>query len=304
MRFPALLLTNLLFIIGMAATTTAQTEEHILFDDFNYETPDDPALSDNGWIVRTADGWPGVVGAIWREENVSFLDDPNQEGNRLMQMTSSTDGENTYQTQVCQAREFYEGTYAARVHFSDTPTIGPDGDNVVQTFYLISPQKFDMDPDYSELDFEYLPNGGWGVRSSILHTTTWETFQLEPWIADNASDSQQASFEGWHMLVVQILDGEADYFVDGEPFSTHGDKFYPEVPMSINFNLWFIRDGQIRSDEPRDYVEQVDWVYFAADTVLMPEEVEARVANLREDEVTFTDSVPEWTPPLESPCNF
>jgi hypothetical protein len=285
-------------------TATPAADEQILFDDFNYTAPDDPALSDNGWIVRTVDGWPGVPGAIWREENVAFVDDPDGEANRLMQMTSSADGDNTYQTQVCQARKFYEGTYAARVHWSDEPAVGPDGDNIVQTFYLISPQKAPMDLDYSELDFEYLPNGGWGARDHVLHTTTWETFQLEPWIADNASDADGSSYDGWHTLVVQIADGETHYFVDGEPFATHGDKFYPEVPMSMNFNLWFINGGQINSDETREYVEQVDWAFFAGNAALSPEEVEARVAELREQEVSFTDSVPEWTPPLESPCNF
>ena len=299
-------MTLLILSVTLAAdpTATPSGDEQILFDDFNYTAADDPALSDNGWIVRTVDGWPGVPGAVWRAENVAFVDDADSEGNRLMQMTSSADGENTYQTQVCQGRKFYEGTYASRVHWSDEPAVGPDGDNVVQTFYLISPQKADMDPDYSELDFEYLPNGGWGVSDHVLSTTTWETFQLDPWIADNASDSDESSFDGWHTLVVQITYGVTNYFVDGEPFATHGEKYYPEVPMSMNYNLWFINGGQINSDEPRDYVEQVDWAFFAADVALTPEEVDAQVNAFRDQELTFTDSVPEWTPPLESPCNF
>jgi hypothetical protein len=305
-------LTLLILSVTLAAdpTATPASNQQVLFDDFNYSAPDDPALSANGWIVRTVDGWPGVPGAVWRAENVSFVDDPDDKvsedsaGNRLMQMTSSADGENTYQTQVCQGRKFYEGTYASRVHWSDTPATGPDGDNIVQTFYLISPQKAAMDPDYSELDFEYLPNGGWGTPDHVLSTTTWETFQLDPWIADNASDSDEKSFDGWHTLVVQIAYGETHYFVDGEPFATHGDKYYPEVPMSMNYNLWFIDGGQINSSELRDYVEQVDWAYFAADVALTPEEVDAQVNALRDQDVAFTDSVPEWTPPLESPCNF
>jgi hypothetical protein len=286
------------------ATPSTDADEQVLFDDFNYTAPDDPALSDNGWIVRTVDGWPGVPGAVWRDSNVAFVDDPDNDGNRLMQMTSSVEDGVTYQTQVCQGRKFYEGTYASRVHWTDEPSVGPDGDNIVQTFYLISPQKADMDPDYSELDFEYLPNGGWGVRDSVLSTTTWETFQLDPWIADNASDSDESSFGGWHTLVVQIMDGETHYFVDGEPFAVHEGKYYPEVPMSINYNLWFINGGQIRSNEDRAYVEQVDWMYFAGNVALTPEAVEARVADMRDNEVTHTDSVPEWEPALESPCNF
>src|SRR5690349_15923505 len=92
-------LTLLCLSIALAAdpTATPAINQDMLFDDFNYTAADDPALSDNGWIVRTVDGWPGVPGAIWRAENVSFVDDPDDHGgngsesNRLMQMTSSAD---------------------------------------------------------------------------------------------------------------------------------------------------------------------------------------------------------------------
>lgn len=306
MRVKITLFTILLLSITSAFTTPTSTpvDEVILFDDFNYAAHDDPALSENGWIVREGEGWPGVPGAVWRAENVTFLDDPDAEGNRLMQMTSSVEAGVTYQTQVCNQRKFYEGTYASRVWFSDEPAEGADGDQVVQTFYLISPQEYDLDPMYSELDYEYLPNGGWGFSDSVFFATTWETFQLEPWIAENTSEWLEGSMAGWHTLVIQIADGAASYYVDGELFAVHQDEYYPEVPMSLNYNLWFIRDGQLDSSETRAYVERVDWVYFVADTVLTPDEIEARVVSLREAETTFTDTVPMWTPELESPCNF
>lgn len=295
-----LLFAGLLYLPGAAL---AQPEA-ILFDDFSYTARNDPALSDNGWVIRTGDGWPGVPGARWRARSVAFVDDPDTPNNRLMQMTAATDGTKTYQTQVCQQRKFYEGTFATRIRFSDIPATGQDGDQVVQTFYLISPQQFDMDPDYSELDFEYLPNGGWGLPGHTLHATTWETFQLEPWIADNTNDHLTDSFAGWHTLVLQIMDGTAIYYVDGEPFATHSGKYYPEVPMSLNYNLWFINGGLIDSTEPREYVQQVDWLFVAAGMALTPDEIDARVAAFREDGTTFTDTVPEWRPPLETPCNF
>jgi len=93
-------------------------------------------------------------------------------------MTSSTDGPNakTTQTQICHQRKYLEGTYAARVRFTDNPVSGPGGDQIVQSFYTISPLKAAMDLDYSELDFEYLPNGGWGIAGPTLYATTWETF--------------------------------------------------------------------------------------------------------------------------------
>jgi hypothetical protein len=285
------------------AEATADLHDE-LFDDFHYTAHDDPALHDNGWIVRTADGWPGVPGAVWRAENVSFIEDPDDEDNRLLQMTSSVVQGVTYQTQICQQRKFYEGTYATRIYFTNAAAQGPDGDQVVQTFYLISPQEYDLDPDYSELDFEYLPNGGWGFSDPVLFATTWETFQLDPWIADNTSRPDEDDYSGWHTLAIQIFDGTATYYVDGERYAAHTDEFYPEVPMSINYNLWFIRDGQIDAAEAREYVERVDWVYFAADVALTPQQIEARVEALREDQVRFSDSVPQWSPPLESPCNF
>lgn len=291
-----------IFCLLIGQGLKAQSDEAaILFDDFNYTAHDDPQLSENGWIVRAGEGWPGVEGAIWRAENVSFLDD--EEGNRLLQMASSTDGSETYQTQICHQRKYYEGTYAARVRFSDAPAFGEDGDQIVQTFYLISPQEYDLDPMYSELDYEYLPNGGWGMPENTFFMTTWETFRLDPWLADNHSTDIEST-EGWHTLVIQIADGDITYFVDGEATAEHGSRFYPEVPMSINFNLWFIQGGQLDSDEMREYIEQIDWVFFAAETVLSPEEVLAQVEDFRAEDVTFSDSVPEWETPLVSPCNF
>jgi len=74
--------------------------------------------------------------------------------------------------------------------------------------------------------------------------------------------------------------------------------------MSINFNLWFIRDGMIKSSERRAYEEDIDWVFHQAGVALSPEQVEAAVANLRRRSVKFRDTVPAKKPALKSPCNF
>jgi hypothetical protein len=63
--------------------------------------------------------------------------------------------------------------------------VGADGDQLVETFYAISPLQAPLDPNYSELDWEYLPNSGWGVTAPTLFVTSWHTVQLDPWIADN-----------------------------------------------------------------------------------------------------------------------
>jgi hypothetical protein len=273
----------------------------MLFDDFTYASFDD--FSRNGWIVRTAVGWPGVVGAQWNDA-VSLVDDPARAGNRLIRLTAQTDGSTTRQAQFCHQRKYREGTYAARVRFSDRPLAGPDGDQVVQTFYTIAPLKQTLDPDYSEQDFEYLPNGGWGGGELTLHVTTWETFRLEPWLQVSASAQRQASLEGWHTLVLQVAEREVRYFIDGEPVAVHGEPYYPEDTMSINFNLWFIREGLTGSRELRIYQQDVDWVFHQPGVVLAPASLERKVAALREAGVKFRDTVAAANPALPSPCDF
>ena len=293
--------TNETFIIG----PTSKVSTQILFDDFNYSN--NRELKNHGWIIRTAPGWPGVPGATWAENGVSMELDLDRPGNRILRMTSSTDGTatNTKQTQICHQRKYFEGTYAARVRFTDIPLSGPSGDQIVQSFYTIAPLKAPMDPDYSELDFEYLPNGGWGIAGPTLYATTWETFSPEPnWKKDNVFQTGNGSQAGWHTLVTQVVDQKVRYFVDGKLFAEHGGNYYPEDTMSINFNLWFIRDGMIKTNEVRKYHEDIDWVFFQANIGLQPDEVEAAVVNMQKKRIKFRDTVPPKSPALMSPCNF
>jgi hypothetical protein len=304
----ALCLTTLFVPAGNrspAVALLADSAPQVLFDDFSYSSHQE--MTKHGWIIRTVAGWPGVPGATWWAEGVSFLKDTERPGNGILHMTSSTDGTgtNTKQTQICQQRKYLEGTYAARVRFTDNPIAGPGGDQVVQSFYTISPLKAPMDADYSELDFEYLSNGGWGIAGPTLYATTWETFSPEPnWKKDNVFDTASGSQAGWHTLVIQVADGKVKYFVDGKRLAQHGDRFYPESLMSINFNLWFIRDGMIKAQEARTYNEDIDWVFFQAKTALTPEQVEAKIAEMRRKAVKFRDTVPSPVPALASPCDF
>jgi hypothetical protein len=301
-----LIITSLIPATSLQATAPAdKPSAEVLFDDFNYANT--KQLAKHGWIVRTEAGWPGVAGAIWSVDGVRILTERDQGGNRILRMTSSTNGPGTKttQTQICHQRKYLEGTYAARVRFTDNPVSGPGGDQIVESFYTISPLKAPMDPDYSELDYEYLPNGGWGIAGPTLYATTWETFSPEPnWKKDNVFQTASGSQAGWHMLVTQVMDKKVRYFVDGKLFAEHGGDYYPEDTMSINFNLWFIRDGMVQTKGARQYQEDIDWVFFQANTSLTPEEVEAAVAEMRRKRVNFRDTVPPKFPALASPCNF
>jgi hypothetical protein len=264
-------------------------------------------MAKHGWIIRTAAGWPGVPGATWGNQGVSFPVDQDQRGNRLVRMISSTDGtgSNTHQSQICHQRKYLEGTYAARVRFVDLPTDGPSGDQLVESFYTISPLKAPWDPDYSELDFEYLPNGGWGSVGPTLYTTSWRTFSPEPnWKKDNVFNMSSGSIAGWHTLVTQVSGGKVNYFIDGRPLAEHGGQYYPRSLMSINFNLWFIKDATVKSSVVRHYQEDIDWVFHEARKILTPEEVEAKVAGLRRRSVKFQDTVSAPVPALISPCDY
>jgi hypothetical protein len=152
------------------------------------------------------------------------------------------------------------------------------------------------------MDYEYLPNGGWGSGDLTFYVTTWETVQIEPWNADNTSSSVQGSLAGWHTLVTQVSGGTVRYFVDGELIAQHGGAYYPDAPMSINFNLWFIEGGLIQAEGVRQYEEDIDWVFHEAGALLMPDEVMAKVNELRNAAVQFSDTVLSGI--QASPCDL
>ncbi|MFI6484016.1 cellulose binding domain-containing protein [Nonomuraea sp. NPDC050663] len=258
-----------------------------LFDDFSYTGSGDARLAQRGWTVRSSSGGPGVPGATWSPSAVTFP-------SGLLTLESSTNGtaSGTVQTELSTSnRKFFEGTYAARVNFSDAPISGgPDGEHIVQTFFTITPLNSNLDPNYGELDFEYLPNGGWGEPSNIMYATSWETYQADPWQAVNTHTAERVSFAGWHDLVIQVSGGTIRYYIDGRLFAEHGGIYYPETPMWIMFNQWFI-DLQ-GSTTPRTYRQQVDWVYHAQNEVVSPAEVLTRVAGYRAANTSFVDTVP------------
>jgi hypothetical protein len=289
------------------ACLPAQATERF-FDDFSYAAPTE--LSQGGWTLRDGPGHPGVEGARWRADAVTLADDTERPGNRLLQLEGRTDGTGpgTVQAQLCHARKSLGGTYAARVRFADEPVSGADGDPVIQTFYAVSPLRFDYDPLFSELDWEYLANGGWGSDKTRLYGITWQTVKLVPWEAHNASHEEFGPLGGaWRTLVMQVApaEGRTRWFLDGRQVAEHGGRNHPVSPMAISFNLWFSPSGLLPpSGEPRVWRQQVDWVFHARNTLLTPAQVDAEVQALRREGVPRRDTVPPADPPLPSPCNF
>lgn len=279
-------------VAAVASTTSpaaALAPCQVLFDDFSYSGPADPLISQRGWTVRTNSGGPGVPGASWPASNVSF---PTVDGAKSLQLQAATDGTagGTSQSEFFHQRKFFEGTYLARVKFADAPVSGNDGDHLVETFFTITPLDAPMDPNYGEIDFEYLPNGGWGEQGPIFYQTTWETYRPEPWEAVNTHTAQRQSFAGWHDLMFTVSDGHVKYYVDGALVADHSGIYYPETPMSINFNLWFI-DTAAHSGGMSTYHQQVDYLYHTVNEALTPAAAAARVAAFRSAGTTHTDTV-------------
>ncbi len=285
--------------MSLAAALLLAAAPALFFDDFSTL----PALHAAGWTQRSERGHPGIPGAAWG--GVSLIDDPALAGNRLLRLTASTDGTpaGTQQAQLCQQRKFFRGTYAARVRFSDLPTEGDRGDPVVQAFYAVAPLRFDFDPEFSEVDFEYLPGGGWGSDATRLYAISWQTARIEPWLAYNQAFEAPGSHAGWHVLMVHVAAGHTEHFIDGRPLARHAGRNVPVSPMSINVSLWFSPGGlRPASAQARVYTQDVDWVLHVADALLPPAEVASRVALLRAGRALHADTVS--APVLAAACNF
>ncbi|MDT8999931.1 glycoside hydrolase family 16 protein [Paucibacter sp. APW11] len=302
-------LNRVLHVVALLATMplvpAAAAAAGTFFDDFSYA--DTAALKAGGWTPRDKPGHPGVPGARWGEGQLQLIDDAGQPGNRLLRLRASTDGSGagTAQAQLCHARKYLAGTYAARLRFSDAPVSGVDGDPVIQTFYAVAPLRYDFDPEYSELDWEYLGNGGWGSEKTRLYGVSWQTVRLDPWQAHNQSHEEFGSLQGWHVLMMQVADGRVRLFVDGRQVAQHGGRNYPVAPMAIAFNLWFSPGGLLPpSSEPRVYEQDVDWVFHARDQLLSAAEVQAVVQGYRQRGLGREDTVPAAEPPLASHCDF
>ncbi|MFD8233813.1 cellulose binding domain-containing protein [Streptomyces sp. NPDC059696] len=257
----------------------------VLFDDFTYQGPKDPALFKHGWLVRTSKGGPGVENT-WSASGVSFpTADGSHADGQVLNLRASTDGTKAGTKQASlgtAASKFRDGTYAARIHFSDEPATGDSGDHVNQTFYTIGGKG----SKYSELDNEYMPNGGWGRPGPKLDTVTWFDHKTN----DRVYRTTNKSLDTWHTVLIRVKDGVVAYWLDGKKLFLSNGKYAPRADMSVNFNHWFI-DLPFKGERAWDM--KVDWLYYNANETLSAKQVQSAVDGFTDEGMNYFDTVRE-----------
>jgi hypothetical protein len=271
----------------MAAPAMAAGE---FFEDFSQKDLD--ALRASGWVLRDGTGHPGLAGSRFSPGQLAL-------DGGVVRLKLSTDGTpaRTTLAQLCAARKFLIGTTTARVRFRDTPG---SRDPIIQSFFLAGPLRHDYDPDFSEVDFEYLPHGGWGEPGTRLYGVSWQTVRIDPWQSFNQASIVPGSHDGWQLLTVQVEATRTRHFVNGRLMGEHTGRNVPVKPMAISFNHW-ISAGAVPG-APREYAYEVDWVLHQAGQTLSPEAMQARAAQLRQQGVARQDTVPDVG--LTSECNL
>lgn len=287
--------------------------QQILFDDFSYTNT--TQFTNNGWRIRTWEGGPGLANGGWSTSNVSFVADPASPGNRLMRLKASTNvnrnnintatnranSGTTSQAEVSRVEQIYKnGTWAARMYFTDAPSTGPDGDTVIETFFGLTDYIEGREP-YSEIDFEYLPNGGWwtGSATPAMWMTTYRIVDFsDP--ASRGHTTRTGSLQGWRTLVAHVMDGYIAFYIDGVYQASFSGAVAPDHPMYLMFQIWFSNDcfdpacnvrGYLNSSSYREYYEDIDWVYFEKDNIVTPAVVNQKVASLRAAGTTYVQTL-------------
>ncbi|MBI3369830.1 MAG: hypothetical protein HY021_15675 [Burkholderiales bacterium] len=105
---------------------------------------------------------------------------------------------------------------------------------MIQTFYAVSPLRHAFDPRFSD--------------KTRLCGISWQTVQIEPWQPFNSAHEAIGSFDGWHVLLMQVDAAQVRMFVDGRELVRHGGRNVPVAPMAISFSLWFSPAGTARID--------------------------------------------------------
>ncbi|RLU83032.1 hydrolase [Streptomyces griseocarneus] len=261
----------------------------VVFDNFHYSGAGDPALAANGWHARTEDGGPGIANT-WSADGVTFPSEADAQGGQALRLRVTTDGtkQGTKQAELQRTRpDFFTGTIAARVYFSDKPTTGRTGDHPNQSFFTISPK--DKSDKYSELDYEYMPNGGWGAPGPRIDTTSWLSGSGKQ--SDRVTRFHNQSLQGWHTMMITAVDGTVTYSVDGQTLFSHDDKkYFPREHMGVNFSAWLV---DLPFEGLRTWDMKVNWLYYQADRAVPLADVQKTVDGFYTDGTNYVNTLPK-----------
>jgi hypothetical protein len=75
---------------AQSAAVTQPVVGQALFDDFNYTGYTDPRITQHGWTLKSGQGGPGVPGATWRPQDITFA---TESGNSIMRLRSGSNGD-------------------------------------------------------------------------------------------------------------------------------------------------------------------------------------------------------------------
>ncbi|WP_441245305.1 cellulose binding domain-containing protein [Kitasatospora sp. McL0602] len=269
-----------------AAPSAAALPAGVVFDNFHYSGFDDPALTAHGWQARTDQGGPGIKDT-WQPSDVSFPSEASAQGGQVLQLKASTDGTKagTRQSELLSTdTNIFKGTFAARIFLSDKPTTGRNGDHLNESFFAIS--SGDTSQHYSELDYEYMPNGGWGVKDPDLDTTSW--YSAKP--PDRVTHALRTHLGGWHTFMVTSMNGVSTYSMDGKELFSSNGKYFPREAMGAHFSAWFV---DLPFTGPRSWDMRVNWFYYKADQAVSQADVQKAVDGFYATGTNYVNTVPK-----------
>ncbi|MYW04731.1 hypothetical protein [Streptomyces sp. SID3343] len=270
-----------------AGDTPANAQPGTLFDSFDYSGLGDPALAAHGWQARDEQGGPGIRNT-WSTQGVSFPQVPAAQGGKALQLQLTTDGTKagTKQAQLAgTGAKFFTGTLAARVYFNDKPTTGRNGDHINETVFLVSPSG-SSSPKYTELDYEYMPNGGWGAPGPRLDTTSWRSAKS----GDRVTRAQKQSYKGWHTVMITAMNGVVTYSIDGRTLFSSNGKEFPREPTDIAFSTWLV---DLPFTGARTWNMHVNWVYCKANQTVPIKDVQVAVDAFYAQGTRYVDTMPK-----------
>jgi len=290
------ILSWLIVFLVLGSTAFSQT---IMFDDFTYSSVNDAQLAAfNKWNI--IDGTSGPPeGGLYSKNNITFITDPANSGNKLMTLSTTVNGTSkatTHSRIETSGYEYFEGTYAARVFLSDVPFTYKDAN--IQTFYTIVSSALAGDgTKYSELDIvEYMAADKWGTSpdNRVAYYTSWNKYRPDPWAAWKTYFGVTGSIAGWHTVIAQCTDGvNVKYWIDdtylgsqsvcdgNNPDNDTTSPVYPRSNMQVAFANWIWNNVVGSSTTSRTTTMQADWVLYYKNTALTKAQVDALVSSYR-----------------------